>query len=311
MENDTFWAVVIFDTDPIDDSIIKYKIRMNASRTQDTGYAQDPVHSFGPRNCFTCNPYFLHGFIYIQDLIERALIDTSRNSAGLDDLDLTLSAQMTPYPCHISDKFLVDISKSLPLFMVIAWVYTVSTLVKDMVYEKEKRLKEFMHVMGLANFGHKLAWFLTSFMATLFTNILVCFILKFGNTIIFSDSIVLLLFFTCFQLATISQCFLISSMFSKSSLASIVAGIVYFLLYLPYNMLTSYGEAVLPWHKMLASVSSTVGFSYGCELMANYEMQNVGLQWSNFFSTPLATKGLVFVRIFKWLCFLPVSNQNY
>lgn len=288
MENDTFWAVVIFDSNRTESGrngeVMQYRIRMNASRTQDTAYSQDKVFSYGPRDCFACNPYFLHGFIYIQDMLERAMLSDGLSQVGV-------SAQMTPYPCHVCDKFLVDISKSLPLFMVIAWVYTVSTLVKDMVYEKEKRLKEFMQIMGLSAGCHKLAWFVSSFGIALVTNFLICVILTLGHTIIYSDFWVLLVFFTCFQIATISQCFLVSVFFSKSSLASIVAGISYFLLYLPYTLLSSYGDSISTSLKTVASLSSTVAFSYGCELMANYELQNEGLHWSNLFSTPLSSKG--------------------
>lgn len=87
-------------------------------------------------------------------------------------------------------------------------------------------------------------------------------------------------------MATITQCFLISVFFNKANLAAVVAGIIYFLLYLPYTILVNYSEVILPWQKFLASLSSTVAFSYGCELIAAYEKQAVGLQWSNFYSSP-------------------------
>lgn len=286
MKKDKFWAAVIFEPNETHPHLITYKIRMNASRTQDTTYAQDKHFSYGPRNCFTCNPYFLHGFIYIQDMIEQAIV-----SPGLG---LGVSAQMSPYPCHISDKFFIDISKSLPLFMVIAWVYTVSTLVKDIVYEKERRLKEFMQIMGLSSVSNKLAWFVTTFTITLLINIIITSILKLSGTIVYTDFSVVLFFFTCFQVATISQCFLISSFFTKSSLASIVAGIVYFLLYLPYNLLTNCEDSIQVWQKIVASMSSTVAFSYGCELLANFELQSEGIHWYNIFSTPITTKGVYF-----------------
>lgn len=79
---------------------------------------------------------------------------------------------MIPYPCWKNDKFVLAISRLLPLFMVIAWVYTVGMMTKDIVYEKEKRLKEFMRVMGLSNLVHWSAWFLTSFSAMFFTTFL-------------------------------------------------------------------------------------------------------------------------------------------
>jgi ATP-binding cassette subfamily A (ABC1) protein 1 len=87
-----------------------------------------------------------------------------------------------------------------------------------------------------------------------------------------------------------AQCFLISIFFNKANLAAVVAGIIYFLLYLPYTLLVNYSEVILPWQKFLASLSSTVAFSYGCELIAAYELQAKGLQWSNFYSSPFVSK---------------------
>ena len=79
---------------------------------------------------------------------------------------------MTPYPCWVLDKFLTALSSLLPLFMVLAWIYTVAMMTKDIVYEKEKRLKEFMRVMGLSNGIHWLAWFITSFVVMYFITII-------------------------------------------------------------------------------------------------------------------------------------------
>ncbi len=75
-------------------------------------------------------------------------------------------------------SFVIAIARSMPLFMVVAWIYTVSMIVKGIVYEKEKRLKEVMKVMGLGNQVHWLAWFITSFVLMLISIIFLVLILK-------------------------------------------------------------------------------------------------------------------------------------
>jgi hypothetical protein len=156
---------------------------------------------------------------------------------------------MTPYPCYVNDKFVMAVSRSLPLFMVLAWIYTISMMVKDIVYEKEKRLKEFMRVMGLSNGTHWLAWFITSFFIMFFVTILLCIVLKYGKITQYSELSVLIVFFCCFTCATITQCFLISVFFNRASLAAVVAGIIYFLLYLPYTIMLNYADVILPYQK--------------------------------------------------------------
>jgi ATP-binding cassette subfamily A (ABC1) protein 2 len=54
------------------------------------------------------------------------------------------------------------IKHMVPLCMVISWIYTVAITVQSIVHEKERRLKEFMKMMGLSNIVHWIAWFITS-----------------------------------------------------------------------------------------------------------------------------------------------------
>ena len=57
---------------------------------------------------------------------------------------------MFPYPCWLNDKYLFIISRTLPMCMVISWVYIVAMSTKRIVYEKELRLKEvFQKLPGL------------------------------------------------------------------------------------------------------------------------------------------------------------------
>lgn len=286
IEKEAFWAAVIFQNDEIDaqtlPKIVSYKIRMNSSYTHNTIYTQDRYYRYNPSNCLGCNTYFTYGFIYLQDLLENAIIQMKTNRTQR----FGKSAQMTPYPCYVEDRFVIAISRTLPLFLVISWIYTVSMTVKDIVYEKEKRLKEFMRVMGLSNGTHWLAWFLTAFASMFLICIFLSLILKFGRITQHSDFIVLLVFLTCFTIATICQCFLISVFFNRANLAAVVAGIIYFLLYLPYTILINYADAIQPYQKFIASLSSTVAFSYGCEIIGIYELQAEGVQWSNFYNSP-------------------------
>lgn len=286
IEKEAFWAAVIFQNPEIDSKtlpkITSYKIRMNSSFTHNTIYTQDRFYRYEPSNCIGCNTYFTYGFIYLQDLLENAIVTMKTNRTQR----FGKSAQMTPYPCYIEDRFVRAISRTLPLFLVISWIYTVSMTVKDIVYEKEKRLKEFMRVMGLSNVTHWLAWFITAFASMFLIIVLLAIILKFGRITQHTDFVVLLVFLTCFSIATICQCFLISVFFNRANLAAVVAGIIYFLLYLPYTILINYADAIQPYQKFIASLSSTVAFSYGCEIIGIYELQADGVQWSNFYNSP-------------------------
>lgn len=66
----------------------------------------------------------------------------------------------------------------MPLFMTLAWIYSVAVIIKGIVYEKEARLKETMRIMGLNNGILWLSWFISSFIPILMSAGLLTFILK-------------------------------------------------------------------------------------------------------------------------------------
>lgn len=46
----------------------------------------------------------------------------------------------------------------MPLFMTLAWIYSVAMIVKNIVAEKEARLKETVRIMGLRSVIYWLSW---------------------------------------------------------------------------------------------------------------------------------------------------------
>ncbi|KAK0152457.1 ATP-binding cassette sub-family A member 1 [Merluccius polli] len=178
-------------------------------------------------------------------------------------------------------------SRSMPLFMTLAWMYSVAVIIKGVVYEKEARLKETMRIMGLDNGILWLSWFISSLGPLLVSAALLVVLLKMGNLLPYSDPGVIFLFLSCFAVVTIMQCFLISTVFSRANLAAACGGIIYFMHYLPYVLMVAWQDYVSYGAKILVSVLSPVAFGFGCEYFALFEEQGVGIQWSNLLASPL------------------------
>ncbi len=69
-------------------------------------------------------------------------------------------------------------SRSMPLFMTLAWMYSVAIILKSVVYEKEARLKETMRIMGLNNGILWFSWFISSLIPLLISAGLLVLLLK-------------------------------------------------------------------------------------------------------------------------------------
>uniref|UniRef100_A0A7N8X2T3 ATP-binding cassette sub-family A member 2 n=1 Tax=Mastacembelus armatus TaxID=205130 RepID=A0A7N8X2T3_9TELE len=230
-DNVSVFASVIFQTNK-DGSLpphVLYKIRQNSSFTEKTNEIRRAYWRPGPNTGGKF--YFLYGFVWIQDMIERAIINTF---VGHDVVEPGNYVQMFPYPCYTRDDFLFVIEHMMPLCMVISWVYSVAMMIQHIVAEKEHRLKEVMKMMGLNNAVHWVAWFITGFVQLSISVTALTAILKYGRVLLHSNPFIIWLFLTIYAVATIMFCFLVSVIYSKAKLASACGGIIYFLSYVPY-----------------------------------------------------------------------------
>lgn len=117
-----------------------------------------------------------------------------------------------------------------------------------------------------------------------------------------------------FATATIMQCFLISTFFSKANLAAACGGLIYFSLYLPYVLCVAWRDRLNTKIRVFAvsqnkhkfrhkkdfpacstctvllfpqSFLSPVAFGFGCEYFSQYEEQGLGIQWNNVHTSPM------------------------
>lgn len=75
-------------------------------------------------------------------------------------------------------RFLRMLSRSLPLFLTLAWIYSVALTVKAVVREKETRLRYTMRAMGLSATALWLGWFLSCLGPFLLSTALLVLVLK-------------------------------------------------------------------------------------------------------------------------------------
>ncbi|KAL9951119.1 hypothetical protein ACROYT_G043723 [Oculina patagonica] len=267
---------------------IKYKIRQDVDYTPATNRIRHWYWRPGPLHSWSKEGYFNFGFLYLQDLIDRALMNLMLNDTITEP---GVYLQEFPYPCYIEDKFVRYIGGTMPLFMTLAWIFSVAMIIKGVVYEKERRLKEVMKVMGLGNAVHWVAWFINSSALMVITISLLVAVLKGGKILWHSNPLVIFLFLLVFMIATIMLCFLISVFFARANLAAACGGIIFFVTYLPYVLVRWYEQFMTTGQKAVASLLSTTSFGVCCSYLARYEEQGVGAQWSNMFSSPVEGDG--------------------
>ncbi|XP_011928211.1 PREDICTED: ATP-binding cassette sub-family A member 7 isoform X3 [Cercocebus atys] len=182
-----FWAGVVFlgpedSSDPTEHPTphlgpghVRIKIRMDIDVVTRTNKIRDRFWDPGPAaDPLTDLRYVWGGFVYLQDLVERAAVRVLSGAAPRAGLYL----QQMPYPCYVDDVFLRVLSRSLPLFLTLAWIYSVTLTVKAVVREKETRLRDTMRAMGLSRGVLWLGWFLSCLGPFLLSAALLVLVLK-------------------------------------------------------------------------------------------------------------------------------------
>lgn len=106
-------------------------------------------------------------------------------------------------------------------------MYSALTITRNVVHEKERRLKESMKMMGLPGWAHWLAWFFTSFLLLATSNVLMAIEIHLGKILPNSDASVICVYLLAFSAATIAFCFLLSTLFQKASTAAVITAIVW------------------------------------------------------------------------------------
>ncbi|CAL8304084.1 unnamed protein product [Merluccius merluccius] len=235
--------------------------------------------------------YFREGFLAVQHAVDLAIMLAYNRTAAASLLARTrVRVSRFPYPAFIYDVFILAIQNQLPLLLVLSFTYTSLNIVRAVVQEKERKLKEYMRMMGLSNWLHWSAWFLMFFLflsiSVFFVTVLLCIqVSPMGAVLAYSDPSLVFVFLIVFAVATINFSFMISSFFSRANVAAAAGGFIYFLSYLPYLFLWPRYDLLSHAQKVSACLISNVAMAMGAQLIGMFEGKGTGIQWSNLFDS--------------------------
>ncbi|KAA0192008.1 hypothetical protein HAZT_HAZT001559 [Hyalella azteca] len=232
--------------------------------------------------------YYDEGYLPLQHAIDMSIAELY--SGGQRPPAVQVEMGRMPYPPYTDDKYLVALQAWLPLILLLSYLYPATNIVKNIVHEKEKKLKESMKMMGLPNYLHWAAWFVKSFIFLLITTLLITILLctkwqGSGSLAVLhkSDPSLVLAFLCVYLVTVISFCFLLSTLFSRANIAATVTGLLWIFAYLPNEFLRPrYGYINAPC-KLVLCFFFKIALGYGCQLMSMFEGTGAGAQWHLLF----------------------------
>ena len=247
--------------------------------------------------------YHREGFSAVQWAIDKSLVTEIRFNHQVPSDYPTVSLKRFPYFEYIYDRFVFALQSGLPVLLMLAYVFTALTIVKELVHEKERRLKESMKMMGLANWVHWSAWFTRCFLFLFVSVIVITFIFKLGNILNHSDVSVIFVYLLFYIVCIVSFCFCVSVFFSHAIWGAAAAGIIWFLTYVPYFFLLQRYTSLNLASKLLPSLLINTNMAFGAQLIGAFEGSGIGLHWNNIFQPASPDDELTFAMVLAMFAF--------
>ncbi|XP_053685902.1 phospholipid-transporting ATPase ABCA3-like [Sabethes cyaneus] len=245
-----------------------------------------PRAPFSDDGGFPAN-YHRESFAQVQSAISRSIIDEYSSNIEYPTIEL----RRYPHPSFYSDPLLLGLENLLPVIIVVAFFYSCINTVKYITVEKELQLKESMKIMGLPCWLHWTAWFVKSklqlLIAISLVTVFICVSMT-GNTnlavLTFAEWSVVWVYLFVYSIAIIMFCFMMSTFFSKANTAAGMAGLIWFVFVMPYNIAFLSYDLMPLGAKLALCLFHNSAMSFGFMLMMRHEGTTNGVQWSNLFS---------------------------
>jgi len=210
---------------------------------------------------------------------------------------LRLAIGVFPFPEWKKDGFWGQIKDLFAIFIIVAFMYPVSSMIRQLVIEKETKIKEGMKMMSLDNGALVTSWILHFGSTWWILSVVITFISR--NLFTHSDPKVIFLYFFAFLNAQLSFCYWISTIFSRSKTAAIVGVMMYFSGY----VLNEGVKSSRDWITIaLASLHPVAAFTVGINGFVEYEDSMQGVTFYTWSETVQA-HGFTFKDVVSALVF--------
>ncbi|XP_029725464.2 phospholipid-transporting ATPase ABCA3 [Aedes albopictus] len=235
--------------------------------------------------------YFEENFISVQAAVSASIIRERSPAVEIPPVFV----QRYPYPPYMDDPVVQSMEQMLSLILMLSFFYTCIVIVKHIAVEKERQLKEAMKIMGQPNGLHWAAWFIKNLilLEIVITLITVLLCVPFGNPAIlnYSDATVIWVFLVIYCITIICFCFMMSVFFSKANIAAGIAGLMWFVFVVPFNVTAGNYDGMSTAGKVGLSLFFNSGMSFAMLNILRLEGNQEGLRWGTMFTSTTIDDG--------------------
>jgi ATP-binding cassette subfamily A (ABC1) protein 3 len=264
---------------------IQYSLRFRQKPAPFSSWFTERVSNFFQARGARVLPssYANEGFLHLEKIVNEAIIEWKTQQT----VDVDVNVQQFPYPEYREDTFLQIIEFILPLFVILSFIYSAGVFVKELVLEKESRIRETMKMMGLSNWILLTTWFIKQLIFYLVPIIIMTLLLRIGDVFPKSNIILVFIYLLLYGISGIAFCFFISVWFSSARIGLMAGFILWFVAYFPYLFIVPYYDTLPIAVKLISCILPNTCVGYGVTVLSSLELRQEGLNFNNF-ATPIS-----------------------
>jgi ATP-binding cassette subfamily A (ABC1) protein 3 len=178
-----------------------------------------------------------------------------------------------------------------PFIILMSFIFIVILTAKEIVHEKETGIKEAMKLMGMSSWVYWLSWYIK--MQMLLIPSIIITVISFtvqlpsatgtGTAAIINKTspVVIAIFLFLYSSSLTTFTLMCSTLFKKSNSAAAGTAIIYFLTYMPNNVISLQFQNINPIVKILLCLVNNLAMSIGIELIGIFEGFGTGIHFFN------------------------------
>ncbi|KAI3384472.1 hypothetical protein SNEBB_003207 [Seison nebaliae] len=321
VKNSQFWAAAIVFINPTTYKLrfpLKLRSQVEEKYWDTSKLAYRNVHRLRPTSEVasydTRQYYTFEGFLILQEMIDRLIIanhSKGKNGTTVSYDNIERKMQRLPYPPYIDDRISILLSSQLPFLFTISMMFIVVLNVRALTIEKEIGMRELMKLHGLTRFNQWSVYVIKMILFAFYFTIIMTIVFKIKLTpteSVISESIVrntntliLFIFIFLYVASMVTFSLFCAAIFSKGYIGALGGGLLTFFTYMPYTFVQNVD--VPKSVRIVLSLFSTSAFSFGTEVLGEWEGRGIGVTSDTLAEQPILIYRLSFMDVLIMLGF--------